>query len=135
MKKPLVISNYDPAADEVIYCNDIGCWNVSRALRDCKVGKHKGWLLSVEECYRSNERVEVDEAKVTRFMAMPDVLAAPLLAIVEGGPLWLIDGHHRLRALQRLGVKDCKAYVIEEADAKPYQIFYNGKRKPPFKTY
>ena len=27
------------------------------------------------------------------------------------------------------------AWIIEEADAKPYQIFYNGQRKAPFKTY
>ena len=47
--KPLILSNFDPLADEVIYTNDRGSWNVSRALRDCKVGKHKVYRLDVAE--------------------------------------------------------------------------------------
>jgi hypothetical protein len=36
--------------------------------------------------------------------------------------------------MHRLGLTDFAAYVIEEADAGPYQVRYNGKRKPPFKV-
>lgn len=135
--KPLVMSNFDPDIDTVIYSNDIGSWNVSRALRDCKAGKHKLYLLDVAEAYHANAGVEVDEAKVVAFA---EVLATggelkPCLGIIEGGPIWFVDGHHRLRALHRMGIKDFSAFIIEEADAKPYIIWYNGKRKPPFKLY
>jgi hypothetical protein len=133
--KPLVLSNYDPAIDTVIYSNDVGSWNVSRALRDCAAGKHKLWLLGVEEAYEANAGVEVDQAKVKRFMRRPKILELPLLAIVEGGPVFLIDGHHRLRAMHRLGIKEFKTYVIEEADAAPYRVWYNGARTPPFKMF
>ena len=44
--KPLILSNFDPLADEVIYSNDRGSWNVTRALRDCNAGKHKRWSLT-----------------------------------------------------------------------------------------
>jgi hypothetical protein len=130
--KTLVVTNIDPLADELIFCNDKACWNVSRALRDCTAGKHKHYLFDVFEAYQANLAVEVDEAKVECFMRMPKVFEQPLVLIIEGGAAWLIDGHHRLRAMHRLGLKDFAGYVIEEADAAPYQVRYNGKRKPPF---
>jgi len=39
MKNPIVMSNVEPT-DEIFH-NDRGSWNVTRALRDCKAGKHK----------------------------------------------------------------------------------------------
>jgi hypothetical protein len=134
--KPLILSNFDPATDAVIYSNDRGSWNVSRALRDCAAGKHKIYLNDVEECYQASKAVEVDEAKVKLFMAMPDFLAGTvLLGVIEGGAAWFIDGHHRLRAMHRLGMGTFASFIIEEADAAPYQVWYNGQRKPPFKPY
>jgi ParB/Sulfiredoxin domain len=132
MDKTLIIENIDPLADELIFCNDKACWNVSRALRDCAAEKHDLYVLDVVEAYVANVAVEVDEAKVERFMRMPEIFEQPLVIVIEDGAGWLIDGHHRLRAMHRLGLKDFAAYVIEEADAGPYQVRYNGKRKPPF---
>ena len=132
MNKTLIMSNFDPLADAIIFTNDRGSWNVSRALRDCAAGKHKNYTIDVMEAYRANEACEVDEAKVARFMRTPDAFEGPLLGIIEDGAMWLIDGHHRLRALYRLGIMECQAYIIEEADAAPYQVWYNGKRTPPF---
>jgi hypothetical protein len=130
----LILSNVDPDdIGGVIYTNNFGSWNVTRALRDCHAGKHKVYRLDVDQAYRANKRAEVDEAKVNRFMQAPEVLKLPLLGIIEGGPIWLIDGHHRLRAMHRLGIKKFAAFVIEEAAAAPYIVWYNGKRKPPFK--
>lgn len=131
--KPLVLSNFDPVADVIIFSNDRGSWNVSRALRDCEAGKHKVYLIDVKEAYTHNKACEVDKAKVRRFMRTPEVFTKPLLGIIEGGAMWLIDGHHRLRALYRMGIQECSAYIIEEADGAPYQVWYNGKRAPPFK--
>lgn len=129
----LILSNFDADITGVIFTSDIGSWNVTRALRDCHAGKHKIYRLDVEPAYQACKRVEVDEAKVKRFMQTPQVFKLPLLGIVEGGPIWLIDGHHRLRAMHRLGVKEFAAFVIEEADAAAYIVWFNGKRKPPFK--
>ena len=131
--KPLVLSNVDVAdIFGIIFSNENGSWNVTRALRDCNAGKHKVYQLDVEQAYEANKLAEVDEAKVNRFMRLPEVFAQPLVGIIEGGVLWLIDGHHRLRAMHRLGIKECAAYVIEEADGAPYIVWWNGKRKPPF---
>jgi hypothetical protein len=135
-RKPLILSNVDVAdIAGVIFSNDFGSWNVTRALRDCNAGKHKVYRLDVEPAYEACKRVEVDEAKVRRFMQLPEVLELPLVGVIEGGPLWLIDGHHRLRAMHRLGILEVAAFVIEEADAAPYVVWYNGKRLPPFKQY
>jgi hypothetical protein len=132
VEKALILSNVDPLSDDLLFSNNIGTWNVSRALRDCAAGKHKGYTLDVFEAHAANASVEVDDAKVERFMKLPDVLKLPLVGVVEGGPLWLIDGHHRLRAMQRLGIKEFAVWIIEEADAAPYQVWYNGQRKAPW---
>lgn len=136
MSKTLIISNYDPAADELLFCNDLGCWNVSRALRDCKAGKHKRYSLDVSEAYKHNAAIEVDNTKVANIVngLMQGNPCAPLIGAIEDGKTWLIDGHHRLRALRHIGIKEFNAYIIEEADAAPYKVWYNGKRLPPFKV-
>jgi ParB-like chromosome segregation protein Spo0J len=51
---------------------------------------------------------------------------------MENGRIWLIDGHHRLRALAQLGEPEFAAYVIEEAEAKPYRMYFNGERVSPW---
>jgi len=132
--KPLVMSN--AGTDDMLFHNDRSSWNVSRALRDCRAGMHKDYLIDVAEAYEANKAVEVDEAKVQRFLKHPKrAFSEPLLAVMEDGATWFIDGHHRLRALHRAGIIDYAAWIIEEADAAPYIVRYNGQRKPPFKPY
>lgn len=136
-KKLMVMSNVDPGANDMLFHNDIGSWNVSRALRDCKLGKHKLYMIGVAEAYRANAGIEVDEAKVTAFA---EVLAIggkiePGLGVIEDGKIWFIDGHHRLRAMARLSINDFACYIIEEEHSKPYIVLYNGQRKPPFRAY
>lgn len=130
--KTLIMSNYDPLADEIIFTSDRGSWNVSRAQRDCDAGRHRLYKLDVIECHRANAPVEVDEEKVKAFMQMPDVITLPGIAVMEDGAAWFIEGHHRLRGLFRLGIRDFACYVIEEAASAPYIVRYNGLRKPPF---
>jgi len=132
-KPPIIISNYDPDTDEVIYHNDIGSWNVTRALRDCAAGKHKKYLQDTEEAYKASAAIEMDEAKVAALMKIEKY--EPLIAVIDGGAMWLIDGRHRLEVFHRRHLKDFLWYVIEEADAAPYRVLYNGQRKPPFKPY
>lgn len=130
-KQTVVVSNMNP--DDIIFHNDLGSWNVTRALRDCKAGKHKQYLEDVEAAYRGSSAVEFDEAKVAALMEVKEF--EPLIAVVEGGAMWLIDGRHRLEVMHRRRVKDFVWYVIEEEDSKPYRVLYNGERKSPFKPY
>jgi hypothetical protein len=131
--KNIIMSNADE--NDMLFHNDRGSWNVSRALRDCRAGKHKRFILDVAKAYHSNKAVEVDKAKVRRFIKTPEVFGEPLLGVVEGGPVWLIDGHHRLRAMYKLDIKEFVCWIIAEADAAPYQVWYNGERKPPWRPY
>ena len=135
--KPMVMSNVDPAADEILFHNDRGSWNVSRALRDCFAGKHKIWKLDLNEVYEANKAVEVDEAKVAsiaKAMERGDGFE-PAIGVIEDGAIWIIDGHHRLRAERSLGNTDSSCWIIEADAAKPYIVWYNGQRKPPYKTH
>lgn len=132
MSDVLVISNLDVGDDT--FDSDIGSWNASRAKRDCAAGKHKLYTFEVAEVMANNANVEVDQSKITsmlrhkkRFFESP-----PLIFIAEHGKIWLIDGHHRLHALARLGKREFVAYVIEEEDAAPYRLYFNGKRVAPW---
>lgn len=126
----LVISNVD--VGDTTFMSSEGSWNISRALRDCAKGKHKLGIFRVADCLAPNAKIEVDEAKVQAMVANGMNDAPPLIIAFENGKAWLIDGHHRLRAYAILGDEEFVAWVIEEDDARPYQIFYNGQRIPPW---
>lgn len=130
-KKTIVMSNAEPA--DMLFHNDRGSWNVTRAVRDCKAGKHKQYLAGVAEAYEGSRAVEFGETKVATLMSVTEF--EPLIAVIEDGAMWLIDGRHRLEVMHRRGDKDFVWYVIEEEDSKPYRVLYNGERKPPFKPY
>ncbi|HEY2242728.1 MAG TPA: ParB-like protein [Xanthobacteraceae bacterium] len=132
MTDALVISNYGIGDDS--FCSDVGSWNVTRAARDCAAGKHKTYNFSVAETLAHNAAIEVDAAKVAAMVADKDQLAKspPPIFVMEDGKIWLIDGHHRLRALAQLGEPEFVAYVIEECDAKPYRMYFNGERVSPW---
>jgi len=129
----LVISNLDIGDDT--FDSDHGSWNVTRAARDCAAGRHKLHVVSVPELFAANRNVEVDTAKVDAMVSDQARLAKapPLILVIEDDRAWLIEGHHRVRALHRLRVKECAGYVIEEADAKPYRVYFNGQRIAPWR--
>jgi hypothetical protein len=131
MTKLLVISNMEP--DDITFTSDVGAWNISRAQRDCAAGLHKTYAMSIAETIEATENVDVDPAKIDSMVADPARLgrSPPVIFIFEHERVWLIDGHHRVRALGRLGFPECLGYVIEEKDAKPYRIYFNGKRTSP----
>ena len=86
------------------------------------------------EVIASTAAVEVDAEKVAAMVADRARLASspPSIFAMQAERLWLIDGHHRLRALHRLGVPQFLAYVIEEEDGAPYRIYFNGQRVAPW---
>lgn len=129
----LVLSNIDSNTDTT-FDSDIGTWNVSRAIRDCKAGKHKQWGFCIDELIPAIQNVEVDQDKVRLFASKykPLLAAPPIILIVERGVLFVIDGHHRIHAYKRAGIKRIIGFVIEECDSAPYQVWYNGQRLPPW---
>lgn len=128
---PLIISNL--AAGDTTFDSEVGSWNVSCALRDCQAGKHRIWLVSTAAQLWASRFVEFDKAKVDALIVAirAGQQLPPLICICEGGQRYLIDGIHRLHALAWTGHCDFRAYVIEEADAAPYQILFNGSRIAP----
>ena len=126
--RPLVISGLGFGHES--YTNDFGTWNVTRMWADCLAGKHGApWVVDVAEAYEANKGVEVEESKVKRFMQMPEVLSIPGICVMEDGKSWYVEGHHRLRAYHRLGLKDIGVFVIEEEFADQYRVLFNGKRR------
>jgi hypothetical protein len=112
------------------YTNDFGTWNVTRMWADCMAGKHgTPWIVDVGLAYEASKGVEVDEAKVQRFMTLPEVLAIPGICVMEDGMSWYVEGHHRLRAHHRLGLHDIAVFVIEEGDGDQYRVLFNGRRR------
>ena len=131
-KGVLIISNLSVGDDT--FDADIGSLNVSRARRDCFAGKYQIYTFDLGEVYANNKNISVDADKVAAMMGDRERLfqSPPLICIGEDERIWLIDGHHRVRALMRLGLRECAGYVIEERDAGPYRIYYNGKRIAPW---
>lgn len=133
MTKPLVISNLEVGDDT--FDSTEGSWNVTRARRDCDAGKHRLYAFNVTDVFECNKNVDVDDAKVAAFVAAiradPDAFP-PLIFAMEKERVWLIEGHHRIRALHRLGVTSCTGYVIEDEDSKPYRVTFNGERVAPW---
>jgi hypothetical protein len=133
----LVITGAD--LDDDTFSGEFGgrylTYNVSKAMRDCLAGKHgHKWIMGVAPAYKANKKVEVENAKVRRFMDLSfttDIFDHPLICVIEDGAAWLIDGHHRLRAMDRIGVAEFFTYVIEEANREQYLVLFNGKPEMP----
>lgn len=129
----LIISNLEPG--DVTFDSDRGSWNVSRAIRDCAKGLHPAHIMNVAEIMDATVNIEFDPAKVDSLARGINVWAKipPLIFVEESGRIWLIDGIHRVRALHRLGIKQCLGYVIAEKNGQRYRLAFNGERLPPWK--
>jgi hypothetical protein len=127
----LVISNLEPGDDT--YTSDRGSWNVTRAKRDCADGRHKRYAMNVADILTGSRNIEFDPAKVDDMVIwLRRHPTPPLIFVVEDGMLWLIDGIHRVRALSRLGRKQCVGFVIEENKSQRYRVMFNGERHAPW---
>jgi hypothetical protein len=141
MNAVLVISNY--AYGDESFDSDRGSWNVTRARQDCLEGKHSAFTFDIFETIVASSNVSVSKAKIADMMANPERLKrAPPLIFVEDGQsddgrpmVWLIDGHHRVRALYGLGYTQCAAFVIEEKNAARYRLHFNGERTAPWMAW
>jgi hypothetical protein len=83
--KPLIISNM--SLGDVTFDSDAGSWNVTRAIRDCALGKHKIYAFDVAEVISNTAAVETDEAKLAAMAADRKrlSLSPPLIFAVEQG--------------------------------------------------
>jgi hypothetical protein len=110
----------------------LSTYNVTKAKRDCHAGKHgTPYLFDLAPALAANTKVEVEPAKIKRFTTNFDILSAPLIMVIESGMAWLIDGHHRLRALAAVGATEFLGYVIEEENREHYLVRFNGAEKLP----
>jgi hypothetical protein len=133
MTKPtVVVSNMGPG-DITFEGEPHGTWNITRALADCKAGKHRIYLQDVAELLAASDTIEFDRDKVKRYAHEPDLEKFALILVVDDGKLWLIDGSHHLRAMSQRRFKHCAGYVIEEKDTARYRVLFNGERRPPWK--
>jgi len=57
-------------------------------------------------------RIYADELK-GRIHELRRGLAEPIVVIKKDSRLYLVDGHHRVVAASKLGIKELEAYVIE----------------------
>lgn len=132
MNEVLVLSNVEP--NDITFDSDRGSWNITRAIADCKAGKHKVWGFCVNDLYQAIQNVEISQEKINNLAASRKKLikASPIILIVEEGRLWVIDGHHRIHACKQAEIKRIAGYVIEEEDSARYIIRYNGERLPPW---
>jgi hypothetical protein len=129
----LYITNLEPG--DTTFLSDRGSYNVTRAARDCEAGKHGlPHRFGVRETMDAARNVAVDQTKVSALLADPAGLVRlpPLIFIEEQGKVWLIDGHHRLHAMARLGYEEVAGYVIRKRWAKRYCLSFNGKRVAPW---
>ena len=133
MTDVLIISNCEPG--DVTFESERGTWNVTRALRDCLAGKHKSYSFEIADVFDAISNIEVDQKKIEAMVADLDRLsqAPPVISILENGFAWMIDGHHRIHALHRLGFKKCLGYAIEETALAPYRIYWNGNPVAPWR--
>jgi hypothetical protein len=132
MNEVLVLSNIEP--DDITFDSDRGSWNITRAIQDCKAGKHKMYGFEVDDLYQAIGNIEVSEAKISHLASNRKKLikTPPIILIIEDGKAWVIDGHHRIHAYRRAGFSRISGYVIEEEDSARYIIWYNGRRLPPW---
>ena len=90
-----------------------------------KVGKLQRTLESIHGVTATEERRTVDITQLTptqtkvytdelegRRYELENGLAEPLVVIDNGGELLLADGHHRVKAADRLDIMEMDAYVI-----------------------
>jgi IMP dehydrogenase len=90
-----------------------------------KVGKLMRTLESIHGVGTTEERRTVDLSELTptqtkvytdelegRTYELENGLAEPLVVIDNAGELLLADGHHRVKAADRLGIDEIDAYVI-----------------------
>ena len=128
MNNTMVITNI--GLGDTIFDADFGSWNITRAIRDCLAGKHEIYKFEVDKVFAVTDKVEVDQKKIDKLIKVNDF--PPLIFVVFEDAVWLIDGHHRLHALKKRGVKEVLGYVIEEEDVEIYAVYYNGERVAPW---
>lgn len=108
---------------DAIFTCERGSWNVTRALADIAAGK-VGDLRSipVDTALAINNTIDTDPAKVTAFTNNFAALNAPGLLAMRNGLVYVIDGHHRLRARHRMALPTMQCWVLREHEEPAYRV-------------
>ncbi len=99
------------------FCADVEghevTWNVARMGRDAEAGAFgpsKQFAISTLPVKRGP--YALDQGKVERFKALPDVLSMPAMILARPGVHFICDGNHRVAAICELGRGSFNAYVV-----------------------
>ncbi len=68
--------------------------------------------VNVENLIPTQTRIYADELE-GRIYELKKGLAEPIVVIKKDGRFFLVDGHHRVIAAQRLGIREMEAYILE----------------------
>jgi len=69
-------------------------------------------VVEISKLVPTQSKVYADELR-GRIHEIKRGLAEPIVVIGKGGRFFLVDGHHRVVAAKRLGIKELEAYIIE----------------------
>jgi len=69
-------------------------------------------FVDVDKLIPTQTKVYADELR-GRIYEIKRGLAEPIVVIKKGKKFYLIDGHHRVVAVKKLGVRKLKAYILE----------------------
>jgi len=118
----------------IISNSDVIRSQIERATPE-KVWKFKKMLESLHgvKIEVKREKVKVDELKPTqpkiyadelqgRIYELERGLAEPLIVVEKPGKKLLIDGHHRVVAAKKLGIKEIDAFVLKFNEDVPLGI-------------
>ncbi|MDY6764081.1 MAG: CBS domain-containing protein [Halobacteria archaeon] len=115
-----IISNSDVVRSQIERVTPDKVWKLMRTLEsihDINV-KEERRKVRIHDLIPTQEKIYADELE-GRSYELQRGLAEPVIVIEKGDKHLLVDGHHRVVAADRLGIKEMDAYVIivdEEVD-------------------
>jgi len=109
-----IISNTDVIRSQIERLNPSKVESLKKSIEkvhgiEVKVRKDN---VKVEELTPTQTKIYADELK-GRIYELKKGLAEPILVIKKGKRTLLVDGHHRVVAAQKIGVKTLDAYILE----------------------
>ncbi|MFW5929092.1 MAG: CBS domain-containing ParB/RepB/Spo0J family partition protein [Halobacteriota archaeon] len=124
-----IISNSDVIRSQIERVTPSKVWKLMKTLEtihDVEVEEERR-TVPIAELTPTQDRVYADELD-GRIYELERGLAEPLIVIERGDRLFLVDGHHRMIAADRLEIEEMDAYVIVVPDEVDLGIERSAER-------
>ena len=115
------------------YSNSFGHWNVSQALQAASLEGWEVFLTDVATAMEASSNVDVEPAHVEALRVPSARLYRPVLFAETAGGCFLLDGHHRRRALHANGERWVLCRLLKRERERDFAILFNGRRQPPWR--